>query len=143
MTPMNLTRPITSGYIAHELDWRRFRKLHTVYLSCPRLASCNDLCEFIAVTNALGNVDSNIWLIDMTEQEMRQRIRAVRLLSRDRILAFKDIVMQLKTQFWERGLKERVLQVSRREITQNRRFFPSVWRDMIDEKNALMAVRLA
>jgi len=74
MTPMNLTRSITSGYIFYELDWRRFRKLSTVYLSCPRPASCNDLYEFIAVTNALENVDANIWLIDMTEQEMRQRI---------------------------------------------------------------------
>ena len=57
--------------IALELDWRLFRKLNTACLSCPRRASRNGLCEFIAATDALGNADANIWLIDMTEQEMR------------------------------------------------------------------------
>ena len=58
--------------VAFELDWRRFRRLNTACLSCPRHAISNGLSEFIAATDALGNVDANIWLIDMTEQEMRQ-----------------------------------------------------------------------
>jgi len=131
--------------IALELDWRRFRKLNTACLSCPRPASCNGLCEFIAATDALGNADANIWLIDMTEQEMRQRISSsMTPFERSNIGHSRyRYAVENPLQLWERGLKERVLHNSKREIARNRRFFPSVWRVLIDERNALMAVRLA
>ena len=46
----------------------------------------------------------------MTEQEMRQRISQQYDSFREiEYWPLKDIVMPLKTQFWERGLKERVL----------------------------------
>jgi len=131
--------------VALELDWRRFRTLNTACLTCPRRAACNGLCEFIAATDALGNVDANIWLIDMTEQEMRRRIRS-------RMTPFERsnlghpryrYAIEDPLQLWERGLKEEVVSNSKREIARNRRVFPSVWRVLIDERNALMAVRLA
>lgn len=131
--------------VALELDWRRFRRLNTACLACPRHAVCNGLCEFIAATDALGNVDANIWLIDMTELEMRQRIRS-------RMTPFErsnlghpryQYAIEDPLQLWERGFKERVIHNSKREIARNRRVFPSVWRVLIDERNALMAVRLA
>ena len=44
---------------------------------------------------------------------------------------------------WERGYKERVINDSKRQIETGRRYLPSVWRVLIDERNALMAARLA
>jgi pheromone shutdown protein TraB len=44
---------------------------------------------------------------------------------------------------WEKGFKDRVINHSKREIEASRRFFPSVWWVLIDERNALMAARLA
>jgi len=44
---------------------------------------------------------------------------------------------------WEQGYKERVINYSKRLIETGRRYFPSVWRVLIDERNALMAARLA
>jgi len=131
--------------VALELDWRRFRTLNTVCLACPRRTACNGLCEFIAATDALGNMDANIWLIDMTEQEMRQRMHS-------RMTPFEQshrghpgyrYAVENPLPLWERGLKEEVIRNSQREIARNRRRFPSVWRVLIDERNALMAVRLA
>ena len=60
--------------VALELDWSRFHLLNTACLTCPRKESCRGICEFTGAAEALGNVDANIWLIDMTEQEMRERI---------------------------------------------------------------------
>lgn len=62
--------------VAIELDWRRFKHLNTACLGCPKIRSCKGLCEFTGAAEALGNVDANIWLIDMTEQEIRRRIRS-------------------------------------------------------------------
>ena len=62
--------------VAIELDWKRFKHLNTACIGCPKIGSCKGLCEFTAATEALGNVDANIWLIDMTEPEMQRRIRS-------------------------------------------------------------------
>jgi len=44
---------------------------------------------------------------------------------------------------WEKGLKERVINNSKKQIEASRKFFPSAWRVLIDERNTLMAARLA
>jgi len=46
-------------------------------------------------------------------------------------------------QLWEKGFKDKVINNSKRQIEALRKLFPSVWRVLIDERNALMAVRLA
>jgi pheromone shutdown protein TraB len=43
---------------------------------------------------------------------------------------------------WEQGYKEQVINNSKRQIEMGRRYFPSVWGVLIDERNALMAARL-
>ncbi|MDH5662907.1 MAG: hypothetical protein OEY90_00410, partial [Candidatus Bathyarchaeota archaeon] len=94
---------------------------------------------------ALGNVDANIWLIDMTEQEMRRRIRSrMTPLERTRIgFQVHRKIDEDPIWLWEKGFKDRVMNNSKREIETGRRFFPSVWWVLIDERNALMAARLA
>ena len=131
--------------VALELDWRRFTQLNTACLKCPKAQLCKGICEFIGATNALGNTNANIWLIDMTEREMQHRMRRrmtryerSRLLIPLRYYGEEDPVW-----LWERGYKERVVNDSKRQIEAGRKYFPSVWRVLIDERNALMAARLA
>jgi len=131
--------------VALELDWRRFQHLNTACLACPKKGSCKGICEFTGAAEALGNVDANIWLIDMTEQEMRRRIRnRMTPIERSRIgfhvhRNYDEDPLWL----WEKGFKDRVINNSKREIEASRRFFPSVWWVLIDERNALMTARLA
>ncbi len=131
--------------VAIELDWKRFKHLNTACLGCPRTRSCKGLCEFTGAAEALGNVDANIWLIDMTEQEIRRRIES-RMPSSERERMGIPLYHHLDEDpiwLWEKGFKDRVINNSKKQIEVSRQFFPSVWRVLIDERNALMAARLA
>ncbi|MDH5374253.1 MAG: hypothetical protein OEZ21_02225 [Candidatus Bathyarchaeota archaeon] len=131
--------------VAIELDWRRFQHLNTACLNCPKSGSCKGLCEFTGAAEALGNVDANIWLIDMTEHEIRLRIRSrMTPFERARIgLQMHRGVDEDPIWLWEKGFKDRVINNSKREIEASRKLFPSVWQVLIDERNALMAAKLA
>lgn len=61
--------------IALELDWERYTQLNSACPGCPKHKSCSGFCEFTVASDALGNVNSNIWLIDMTQREMRHRLK--------------------------------------------------------------------
>lgn len=131
--------------VALELDWRRFRQLNTACIGCPRRESCKGICEFTVASDALGNVNANIWLIDMTEREMRTRIRGLMTPLERMNVAHRRYRYGVENPvwLWERGFKDRVINNSKRQIETERQFFPSVWRVLIDERNALMAARLA
>jgi len=86
--------------LAIELDLERFRALHTNCTLCPESKTCTNKCEFIGAADALGNVNANIWLIDMSRPQFAQRTH---------VLASRA----------------------------------SMWRVLIDERDTLMAVRLA
>ena len=131
--------------IAIELDWRRYRQLNRACIGCPRSSSCKGLCEFTSAADALGNEDANIWLIDMSEEEMRQRIRrAIDYFGRPRI---GGVIHQFPDEdpikLWEMGYKEEVIDYSERQMEALRRISPSIPLVLIDERNALMASRLA
>jgi len=142
-------RQLRPSDLAIELDLRRFRILNNACSACPRRATCTRKCEFIAATEAIGNVDTNIWLIDMSEREIGQRIRRQRQLmaprwtwlSRVRIpfVSGEDEV----TWLWEQGFKDEVLNSYQRRLERLRLEAPHIWRVLIDERNTLMAVRLA
>jgi len=59
--------------LAIELDLERFRTLNINCALCPENEVCANKCEFIGAADALGNVDANIWLIDMTRHQFAQR----------------------------------------------------------------------
>jgi pheromone shutdown protein TraB len=131
--------------VALELDWRRFTQLNTACLNCLQAKSCKGICEFIGATEALGNTNANIWLIDMTEREMQHRMRR-RMTPYERSrrrIPLRYYADEDPVGLWERGYKERVINDSKRHIETGRKYFPSVWRVLIDERNALMAARLA
>ncbi len=131
--------------VAIELDWKRFKHLNTACLGCPKISSCTGLCEFTAAAEALGNVDANIWLIDMTEREMHHRIISKMTRSERKRMGFLLYpgLDEDPTRLWEEGFKDRVINNSKKQIEDSRRLFPSVWRVLIDERNVLMSVKLA
>jgi pheromone shutdown protein TraB len=131
--------------VALELDWKRFKYLNTACLGCPKISSCKGLCEFTAAAEALGNVDANIWLIDMTEPEMQRRIRSkITRIERERMGRLLSRGLdEDPVWLWEEGFKDRVINNSKKQIEASRRLFPSVWRVLIDERNVLMSAKLA
>jgi len=123
---------------------KRFRILNNSCSICPRRGRCTAKCEFIGATEALGNVDANIWLIDMSEQEIRQRIRrwtTPTWICRVHIPFINE--EDEATRLWEEGFKDEVLNSYQRRLDYLHRHAPAVWRVLIDERNTLMAVRLA
>lgn len=137
-------RRLQPSDLAIELDMKRFRILNNACSVCPKRGTCTAKCEFIGATEALGNVDANIWLIDMSEQEIRQRVRHLTTptwICRVRIPFINE--EDEATRLWEEGFKDEVLNSHQRRLNNLRRQAPSVWRVLIDERNTLMAVRLA
>jgi len=133
--------------LAIELDIARFQCLNRRCASCPERELCAGRCEFVGATDALGNVDANIWLIDMSEKEIAERVR--RLLPPRRLLWFSFVSYPFwhrgddEVWLWERGYKDEVLERHAHRLEVLRARAPHVWQVLIDERNALMAARLA
>jgi pheromone shutdown protein TraB len=130
--------------LAIELDLKRFRILNAACWSCSRRGTCDTKCEFIGATEALGNVDANIWLIDMSEREIGQRIQ--RLTTPTWIFRVSLPFFYQEddmTRLWEQGYKDEVLNTYQRRLERLRERAPAVWRVLIDERNTVMAARLA
>ena len=134
--------------LAVELDMQRFQFLNLRCASCPEREFCVGRCEFVWATDALGNVDANIWLIDMSESEIVERVR--RLLPPYRLWWFSFVSFPFWRQYgddevrlWEEGYKDEVLERHAKRLEVLRARAPHVWRVLIDERNALMAARLA
>jgi len=118
--------------LAIELDMKRFRILNAACWACPRHGTC---------------VDANIWLIDMSEQEIGQRIRRLHaytaptwIFQAGFPLFFQEDKM---TRLWEQGFKDEVVNTYQRRLERLRKRAPAVWRVLIEERNTIMAVRLA
>lgn len=139
--------------LAIELDLQRFNVLNGVCASCPKRSKCDRKCEFVGATDALGNTDANIWLIDMSEYEIAVRIRSAAYPFSSNIrgyINYADVPFfyeydreEDEVSLWERGFKEKVLDANQRRLESLRRRAPAVWRVLIDERNTLMAARLA
>lgn len=131
--------------VALELDWRRFQHLNNACSNCPKNRSCKRICEFTGAAEALGNVNANIWLIDMTEDEIRQRIGNIMTPYENVHLGFqlRRNINEDPVDLWEKGFKDKVVNDYKKQIEASRKSFPSLWRVLIDERNTLMAARLA
>lgn len=132
--------------LAIELDLHRFNFLNGTCPTCPERGTCTSRCEFIEASETLGNIDANIWLIDMTENQIRQRIRQLIALQGVPYSGFympHQIIDDQTPWLWEQGYKDEVIRRSQRNLEALRRNIPPVWRVLIKERNALMASRLA
>lgn len=130
--------------LAVELDLKRFRILSAACWTCVRRRTCTTTCEFIGATEALGNVDADIWLIDMSEREIGQRIRRLTTPTWIFRVTFPFFFQEDEvTRLWEQGFKDEVVNTYRRKLERLRERAPVVWRVLIDERNTVMAARLA
>lgn len=137
--------------LAIELDLQRFNVLNSVCASCSKRLKCDRKCEFVGATDALGNTDANIWLIDMSEYEIAVRIRSAAYPFSSGGWGYISYVYapffyddeEDEVSLWEKGFKEKVLNASQKRLELLRRRVPAVWRVLIDERNTLMAARLA
>ncbi len=132
--------------LAIELDPERFDHLNGACATCPRQGICVAKCEFIEACQALGNVNANIWLIDMAQDQMGRRIRQLITpaeASRGSFFPLNWSGDEGMPWLWERGLKDEVIRRSQEGLEALRSAFPTVWRVLIQERNALMAARLA
>ena len=132
--------------LALELDIQRFQLLNNRCAHCSERSFCAGRCEFMGATDALGNVDANIWLIDMSEREISTRVR--NLTSPFRLwLSFAEFPFARRIDnevwLWEKGFKDEVMNRHEKMLEVLRVRAPHVWRVLIDERNALMAARLA
>jgi pheromone shutdown protein TraB len=102
--------------LAIELDMKRYRILNDKCATCPQRASCTRKCEFIGAVEALENRDTNIWLIDMSRGEFRERLRLLQaestywrvlLHERDALMAAR--LAWITTTSLEKGETPRVL----------------------------------
>ncbi|MFQ5711915.1 MAG: TraB/GumN family protein [Candidatus Geothermarchaeales archaeon] len=142
----DMVRRLRPQDLAIELDLQRYKILNDRCLACPSRGSCVRRCEFIGATDALGNADAYIWLIDVSEGEIARRIRGQMTSTEYSNLAHLPRVLGSsvnEARLWERGFKDLVMQRSMERLQRLREYFPSIWRVLIDERNTLMAARLA
>ncbi|MFX0097660.1 MAG: hypothetical protein ACFE7E_07860 [Candidatus Hodarchaeota archaeon] len=129
-----------------ELDEDRYRKLRNRCIYCSRRDSCFQKCEFIQATDVLGNQDADIWLIDMTDREIKQRIRSyvtpLEVRSWSRVLHQVATRQLYGVRLWEGGFKDKAMDYFKGNLGVMRRNFPSLYHVLITERNALMACRL-
>ncbi len=130
--------------LALELDLQRFHILDKLCIQCTQRMACTSKCEFVAASDALGNIDANIWLIDMSEKEMMKRLRMPidNQIDRRRYMFRDELREENLPWLWEHGFKDEVLQRSNQRLERLRRSIPPLWRVLIKERNALMAARL-
>jgi pheromone shutdown protein TraB len=129
--------------IAIELDPKRFNIISRICNLCRRRDSCHLKCEFIVASEALGNTNANIWLVDMSEKEMKNRIHMLAKfwISWDQLpILYRDENIPW---LWEQGYKEETIQRSNKNLGRLKKYAPPIWRVLIEERNALMAARLA
>ena len=130
--------------LALELDVQRFHILDKLCIQCTQRMVCTSKCEFVAASDALGNIDANIWFIDMSEKEMMKRLsRSLDNPIERRRYNFRDELREENLPWlWEHGFKDEVLQRSNQRLERLKRSTPPLWRVLIKERNALMAARL-
>jgi len=143
---VNAVNTMNPQAICIELDKRRFDFLRRACFECPRFGNCTEKCEFVAATDALGNQDADIWLIDMDENEIAERIRS--RATPEEIVAWKRISAYVAEhnshglELWEEGLKQEASDYFNGGTELMHRTFPTLWQVLIHERNLLMASRL-
>lgn len=131
--------------LALELDRRRFDLLNNPH-TAGHFSPYHRKSEFTGASDALGNTDADIWLIDMEEPEIEarmQRSMTKRQLRNLRKLPWLLSGDPMERQLWERGLKNLVVEGSQKRMDALRKYAPAVWQVLIPARNALMAARLA
>ncbi len=143
---MERVKELQPDAVALELCPLRYYSLQRLCLNCPRRGNCDRKCEFIISTDFLVNKDTDIWLIDMDEREIHYRIgrTATNREVRNWLQASRYVRSNTEQglQLWEAGRKEEAMHIFDTNTEIMKRTFPSLWTVLIDQRNALMALRL-
>ncbi|MEM2123428.1 MAG: TraB/GumN family protein [Candidatus Bathyarchaeia archaeon] len=139
----NAVQKLKPTDLAVELDMDRFRILQS--LNGSKMVGIRK-CEFIGAVEGFGNVDADIWLIDMSEDEMQMRMEAIlgeeyKWFSRIGYPWFRPLDEEYR--MWELGLKDEVLERNMERLENLRAKAPHIWRVLIEERNTVMAARIA
>jgi len=131
--------------LAVELDLKRFSVLNGACSTCPKHGVCTAKCEFIEASEALGNVDANIWLVDMSEEEMRNRVWSLsnHWTPHRSFHYFHGVGGNDIPWLWEKGFKEEATRRSMENLERLRIVAPNLSRVLIEERNTIMAARLS
>ena len=132
--------------VAIELDRARFDGLNRMgYCVGPQLRARAE-GEFVAATDAFGNRDGDIWLLDWSIEEIDRRVRMT--LTPQELWRWESTLSDLfpyevkGARLWEAGMKEEALRYLNFTTRAMREYFPSLYRVLIVERNLLMAARL-
>ncbi len=132
--------------ITLELCPFRYDVLRNSCENCAEREGCTRKCEFVSAVEALQDTKLDVWLIDMAQEEIAARIFArasaeeakAWMKVQDRIVRREAYGLRL----WEEGLKDEAMRLFDGDLRIMRDAFPTLWRVLILERNALMACRL-
>lgn len=137
---------IKPNALALELDSRRYFILQGKCLYCGRRHLSNK-CEFTTASDVLGNIEADIWLIDMTENEIHQRImlwtQKYGFIYQPTNYGASPQESLTAARLWESGRKEEALKLFDAELERLKQTVPIIWVVLVEERNLLMAARLA
>jgi len=132
--------------IAIELDRKRYDELDISAYSVPSPYRPLVEGEFVAAAEAFGNREGDIWLIDMSLAEIRDRISARLTPGEMRRWAWVSERLAPEeaagVRFWEAGREEEAMRYLDLTTRAMREYAPTLYHVLIDERNLLMAARL-
>ena len=132
--------------VAIELDRARFDGLNRIGYSVEPQLRARAEGEFVAATDAFGNRDGDIWLLDWSIEQIDRRVRMTltpQELWRWRSVSDDLFPYEVKgARLWEAGMKEEALHYLDFTTRAMREYFPSLHRVLIIERNLMMAARL-
>jgi len=136
---------LNSG-VAVELDRARFDGLNRMGYSVGPQLRARAEGEFVAATDAFGNRDGDIWLLDWSIEQIDRRVRMT--LTPQELWRWRSVSSDISPYeikgagLWEAGLKDEALHYLDFTTSAMREYFPSLYRVLIIERNLLMAGRL-
>ena len=132
--------------VAIELDRARYDGLNRMGYSVGPQLRARAEGEFVAATDAFGNRDGDIWLLDWSIDQIDRRVRMT--LTPQELWRWRSVSSDLfpyevrGARLWEAGMKDEALRYLDFTTRTMRKYFPSLYRVLIIERNLVMAARL-
>jgi len=132
--------------VAIELDKWRFDELSQTRAQLGGRGRAIVEGEFVAATDAFGNRDGDLRLIDWSIEQINRRLSLT--LSGEELWRWRQYSRELHQhevigeRLWEAGMKERAIQYLDKTTRAMKEYFPSLYRVLIQERNLVMSARL-
>lgn len=143
LTAVRTTKPVG---ICLELCPFRYAYLKTVQEDPLKRGLSSLQNEFVATVDLLGDMEVEVWPIDMNQEEIAARILALASVEEarawNRIQGHLSAMEEVGLRLWEEGLKDEATRVFDGDVELMRKAFPTLWKVLILERNVFMACRL-